>query len=33
MSQQKSPHKMKTPRFFHCDEEPRQTVCSGMRNC
>jgi hypothetical protein len=30
MSQQKSPHKMKTPKFFSCEEGPRQIVSSLM---
>jgi hypothetical protein len=25
-SQQKGPHKRKTPKFFHCDDVPRQTI-------
>jgi len=30
MSQQNSPDKMKRPRFFICDEVPRQIVSSAM---
>ena len=30
MSQQKRPHKRYTPKFFHCDDVPRQTTSSDM---
>jgi hypothetical protein len=29
LSQQKRPHKTYTPKFFHCDDVPRQTISSG----
>jgi hypothetical protein len=29
MSQQKRPHKRYTPKFFHCDDVPRQTISSA----
>src|SRR4029077_15450792 len=30
MSQHKRPHKRYTPKFFHCDDVPRQTTSSDM---
>src|SRR6266436_4235766 len=30
MSQQKRPHKRYTPKFFHCDDVPRQRTSSDM---
>ncbi len=30
MSQQKRPHKRYTPKFFHCDDVPRQTISSAI---
>src|SRR6478735_2962797 len=30
MSQQNNPHKIKRPRFFNCEEVPRQIVSSAM---
>jgi len=30
MSQQRRPHKRYTPKFFHCDDVPRQTISSAI---
>jgi hypothetical protein len=30
MSQQRRTHKRYTPKFFHCDDVPRQTISSDM---